>query len=136
MITYILSFLRYVFILLMRVIIMVTLIFNMYVDNVSSQINLPTPLQNKTKKNEVTFWKNYIKRRKKLDLNFKVYKTKSVLKANIYQRQKLYSHVVFDLMNTSLGITSHLWWNYSPHFENSAMKFPDAFSTLKVCECL
>ena len=136
MITYILSFLRYVFILLMRVIIMVTLIFNMYVDNVSSQINLPTPLQNKTKKNEVTFWKNYIKRRKKLDLNFKVYKIKSVLKANIYQRQKLYSHVVFDLMNTSLGITSHLWWNYSPHFEHSAMKFPDAFSTLKVCECL
>ena len=78
--------------------------------------------------------KKNIKRRKKLDLNFKIYKTKSVLKTNIYQRQKLHSHVVFGLINTSLGITSHLRWYHSLHFEHSVMKFPGSFSTLKVCK--
>ena len=44
----------------------------------------------------------------KHDLNFKIYGTKSVLKTNIYQTQKLHSQVAFGLTNTSLSMTSHL----------------------------
>ena len=79
---------------------MVTLIFNMYFDNVSPEKTFAAPLQ-KTEKNNVTFLKNYIKRREKLGLNFKIYRTRSLLKTNIYQRQKLHNHEVFSLTNTS-----------------------------------
>ena len=97
-----------------RSIIMVTLILNMNVDNVSPQKRL---LYHCWRLKRMTWHlkKNYIKRREKFDLNFKIYGTKSVPITNIYQRQKLHSHVAFGLTNTSLGITSHLRWYHSPH---------------------
>ena len=70
----------------------------------SPQKTLATPLL-KTEKNDVKFLKNYFKRREKPDLNLEIYGTKSVLKTNIYQKQKWHSNVAFDLMNTSLGMT-------------------------------
>ena len=68
---------------------------------------LATPLL-QTEKKDVTFKKKNIKRREKLDLGFKICGTKNVSITNIYQRQKLHSHVTFGLTNNSLRITSNL----------------------------
>ena len=48
---------------------------------------LATLLLKNEKNDVVTFLKQYIKKREKRDLNFKIYGTKSVSITNIYQRQ-------------------------------------------------
>ena len=79
---------------------------------------LATPLL-KTEKNDVTFKKNDIKKRKTLDLNFKIYGTKSVSITNIHQRQKLHSHVAFGLTNIYFWVLLHIYNDTIPHILNT-----------------
>ena len=79
---------------------------------------LATPLL-KTEKNDVTFKENDIKRRKTLDLNFKIYGTKSVSITNIYQRQKLHSHVAFGLTNIYFWVLLRIYNDTIPHILNT-----------------